>query len=133
MLKLNRKTEYALMAIQYMCHREVEPGEVANTREISEAYHIPYPLLAKVMQRLAAKGVIKSIHGTKGGYQLAKRPENIVCSIKDPLSELNNKIYSLLSHTSIKDLIAEDDSGKLWKTQDKEELPVYDNSRRSVR
>lgn len=154
MLKLNRKTEYALLAIQLMVHREAEGGGVVNTREASEAHHIPYPLLAKVMQSLAAKGMIKSIHGTKGGYQLAKRGEDITvadvveifdgrvavadcfkdakitcpqwdgCSIKDPLAELNRKIYSLLARTSVKDLGGAHEVGKLWQSESDESLPV---------
>lgn len=161
MLKLNRKTEYALLAIQHMYHKEAGADEITNTREISEAYNIPYPLLAKVMQRLAAKGIIKSIQGTKGGYRLAKRPETIViadvveifdgrvavadcfkdaritcpqwedCSIKDPLAELNFKIYSLLANTSIKDLAGEVHSKKPRGTRRKEKgvLPVFDDSK----
>ncbi len=153
MIKLNRKTEYALLAIQYICHREQETGEVTKAREIADACHIPYSLLAKVMQSLAGRGIIKSTHGTKGGYTLAKRPEDIAvsevvevfdgrvavadcfkdakitcpqwsdCSIKDPLAELNHKIYSLLAHTTLKDLLGEGDS-KLWETG-AEDLPVY--------
>ena len=155
MLKLNRKTEYALLAIQHMGHREAETGMLSNTREIAEAYHIPYPLVAKVMQQLAAKGIIKSIHGTKGGYQLAKRLEDIAvadvveifdgrvavadcfkdakitcpqwdgCSIKDPLAELNRKIYALLANTTIKDLAGDSMSDQLWQIEAKESLPTY--------
>lgn len=159
MLKLNRKTEYALLAIQLLAHQEAEQRGVINTREIAEVHRIPYPLLAKVMQQLAAKGIIKAIHGTKGGYQLAKRPEDITvsdvveifdgrvavadcfkdakitcpqwegCSIKDPFSELNRKIYSLLAHTTIKDLSGEYDSEQLWRIEEskKQELPVIQN------
>ncbi len=142
------------MAIQHMAHKELEPGQVTNTREVAEAYCIPYPLLAKVMQQLASKGLIKSIHGTKGGYQLAKRAEDIAvsdvveifdgrvavadcfkeakitcpqwdgCSLKNPLAELNRKIYALLSHTTIKDLSGDHDIEKLWSEKDKG-LPVY--------
>lgn len=134
MLHFNRKTEYALLALEHMYRREGS-GHVTSAREVSEVYHIPYPLLAKVMQRLAGKGLIKAIHGTKGGYLLAKRPSDISvadvvnifegpvavaecfreeritcpqwdeCLIKDPFYELNHKIHDLLIHTSIEDLV----------------------------
>ncbi len=109
---------------------------ITSAREIADAYHIPYPLLAKVLQKLAAKGMIKAVHGTKGGYVLARRAAEISvadvveifegpvavaeclreekitcpqwdgCHIKAPFSELNNKIHDLLANTKIADLTA---------------------------
>jgi len=136
MLRLNRKTEYALLAIEHMSHKEAHGTEtVSSTREIADAYQIPYPLLAKVLQRLANRGLVKALQGTKGGYVLAKPAEHISvadvveifdgrvavaecfkdekitcpqwreCSIKDPLFELNQKIYSLFTHTTMRDLL----------------------------
>ena len=135
MLHFNRKTEYALLALEHMHRREGESGAITSAREISEAYHIPYPLLAKVMQKLAGKGLIKSVHGTKGGYILARRAEAITiacvveifegpvavaecfksepitcpqwdgCLIKDPFFELNRKIFDLLTQTTLIDLV----------------------------
>jgi len=138
MLHFNRKTEYAILAIEHMVRKESHPrsydAQVTSTREVSEAYHIPYPLLAKVLQKLAAKGLVKAVHGTKGGYVLAKRPTDITiahiveifdgpiavaecfkeekitcpqwdgCLIKDPFYELNNKIFTLLTQTTLADL-----------------------------
>lgn len=134
MLRINKKTEYALLAIEHMCLLEAEGAKLSNTREISETYHIPHPLLAKIMQKLANKGFIKSVHGTKGGYLLAKRPHDMSvadilavfegplavadcfkeakidcpqwdgCTIKDPFYELNHKIHELLTQTTIADL-----------------------------
>lgn len=80
MIHFSRKTEYAILAIEHMARKEsiaANAVAVTNTREISDAYHIPYPLLAKVLQRLATKGLIKATHGTKGGYVLAKRAAEI--------------------------------------------------------
>ncbi len=134
MLHFNRKTEYALIAIEHMV-RKLKAGEsVASAREIAQTYRIPLPILAKVLQQLAGKGLVKSVQGTKGGYVLAKLPQDITlatvveifegplamteclreekitcpqwegCTIKSPLYELNHKIYHLLSHTTVADL-----------------------------
>lgn len=134
MIHFNRKTEYALLAIEHMVRKSSTEGAVTSTREVAQTYHIPYPLLGKVMQRLAGKGMIKSVHGTKGGYVLVKRPNDITvadvveifdgpfavaeclrdekitcpqwdgCLIKDPFYELNHKIYTLLVQTTVADL-----------------------------
>ncbi|MBI2340221.1 MAG: Rrf2 family transcriptional regulator [Deltaproteobacteria bacterium] len=131
---MNRKTEYALLALEHMARKEKRTEAITSTREVSESYRIPYPLLAKVMQTLSGKGLIKSVHGTKGGYQLIRRTRDIRvvdviqifdgtvavadcfkeekitcpqwdgCLIKTPFYELNRKILDLLSETSIADL-----------------------------
>lgn len=134
MLHFNKKTEYALLAIEHMIGKEGQELPVTSTREISQSCHIPYPLLAKIMQRLAAHGVIRAFQGTKGGYVLAKPAADITvanvveifdgpfavaecfngekitcpqwdgCLIKGPFYELNYKIYNLLAQTTVADL-----------------------------
>lgn len=132
MVKLNRKTEYALLAVQYVA---CQNGGVTTAKEIAAACHIPYSLLAKVMQQLGNHGLIKAIQGTKGGYVMARKPEDISlvdvleifdgpigmadclreekitcpqwtgCQIKDPLYVINQQIYRLLASTSVQDLM----------------------------
>ena len=134
MIFFNRKTEYALLAIEHMSLKNKGEKGITSTREVAETYNIPYPLLAKIMQQLAGKGFIKSVHGINGGYLLVKKPSDISvmdlvevfdgsfalaecfkdekitcpqwndCTIKSPLYELNNKIYHLLSETTVADL-----------------------------
>jgi len=134
MLLFNRKTEYALIDIEHMIRKSQDGETITSTREIAQTYHIPNPILAKVLQKLASKGLVKSSQGTKGGYVLAKQPEDISvahvveifegpwavaecfrdekitcpqwdgCLIKSPLYDLNHKIYNLLTQTSVADL-----------------------------
>lgn len=143
MLHFNRKTEYALLAIEHMMMKGVEGLPVTSAREIAETYHIPQPLLAKILQKLAGKGLIKSVHGTKGGYLLVKKPADISvadvvtifdgpvalaecfkeekitcpqwngCLIKDPFYELNHKINNLLVETTLADLAGQHQHGSV--------------------
>ena len=83
MLKISKKADYALMALQYMA--TVQQGEmnafnihrVVNTKEIAEEHLIPLELLAKVLQTLAKHEMIESQNGPKGGYVLAREPRDI--------------------------------------------------------
>lgn len=132
MLKLSKKTDYALMAIQYMASKGAD--RVVNTKEIAEEYKIPVELLAKVLQKLGKKGLIASQNGPKGGYVLAKSPDSISvlsiiqaieghvgitecyhnedsqcmqmarCNIRTPLRNIQNSIYGLLDSMSIEDM-----------------------------
>lgn len=70
MVKLNRTTEYGLMALSYI--RSKTNGELASAREIAESFHLPFEILAKTLQRLKEQGLISSTYGTRGGYILSK-------------------------------------------------------------
>ena len=93
MLKISKKADYALMALQHIAvvqFGDVTPGRVVNTKEIAEEYNIPLELLAKVLQTLAKSALIESHNGPKGGYVLARRAHQITIaqileSIEGPL------------------------------------------------
>ena len=138
MMKLSKKTDYALMAIQYMASKGTD--RVVNTKEIAEEYKIPVELLAKVLQKLGKKGLIASQNGPKGGYVLAKTPAAISvlsiiqaiegqvgitecyhnedsqcvqmahCNIRSPMRNIQNSIYGLLDSMSIEDMSSFDTS-----------------------
>jgi len=89
-------------------------------------------LLAKVLQRLARKGLLVSQQGINGGYVLAKDPAMIsivdvvealegpisitpcergedcrqlqMCSVRDPLLKIKAKVVRVLGDTSIYEL-----------------------------
>lgn len=80
MLKISKKADYALMALQHIASvqfGDITPGRVVNTKEIAEEYNIPLELLAKVLQTLAKHGMIESHNGPKGGYVLARGARQI--------------------------------------------------------
>jgi Rrf2 family transcriptional regulator, cysteine metabolism repressor len=75
MLRFTKRADYGLMAIHYIAvHDEV--GSV-NTKRIAEEFGIPAELLAKILQRLAKRGLVVSQNGPKGGYALGRRPSEI--------------------------------------------------------
>jgi Rrf2 family protein len=131
MLRLTKKADYGLMALKYLAEHPSDPS--ISARDIAEAYHIPPQLLAKVLQRLAKVGILRSHAGMSGGYTLLKQPREISafevihaidgplfitscgpshsgcdltdsCTIKEPLARVNDSISSLLRSISIADL-----------------------------
>ena len=114
-----------------MKHLAVRPeGASASAREIAEQYDIPVELLAKVLQRLARRGLLASLQGTRGGYKLT-RPTVMIsvadiiqaidgpltvtacsteaencgqyakCNIRDPLWKIKDRIVSALTTCSL--------------------------------
>jgi Rrf2 family protein len=135
MLRLTKKADYGLMALKYLAEQSTGQSPVAQSaKDIAQAYHIPPPLLAKILQTLARAGLLVSHAGTNGGYALAKPASQISafeviraidgplfitscitihgacdlaghCTIKEPLRKVNDSITDLLSNIHISDLV----------------------------
>ena len=140
MLRLTKKADYGLMALKYLAEQtassagaNAEPA-AQSAKDIAQAYHIPPPLLAKILQTLARAGLLVSHAGTNGGYALARSASEIsafeviraidgplfitscitihgacdlagTCTIKEPLRKVNDSIKDLLSNIHISDLV----------------------------
>jgi Rrf2 family protein len=70
MNKINRKVEYALIGLKHM--RGKAPGELTSVKELSAQYGCSFDVASRVMQVLAAKGILRSEHGAHGGYQIMR-------------------------------------------------------------
>jgi Rrf2 family protein len=68
--RLNRKVEYALMALKVMAGRR--PGELTSAKEVVEITGCPFDATARVLQMMAQKGILKSEQGAQGGYLLVR-------------------------------------------------------------
>jgi Rrf2 family protein len=75
MLKFNKKTEYAIIAVMDMAI--ATNGDLVTAKDLSQKYNLPRELLGKVLQGLARDGLIVSQQGVKGGYRLALAPDKI--------------------------------------------------------
>ena len=75
MLKLTRKTEYALIALRHL--RLVDLDEVVSAKDIAAHYNIPQPLLAKFLQELSRRDFVEPVQGPKGGYRLKAKLDTI--------------------------------------------------------
>ncbi len=135
MLRLTKKADYGLMALKYLAEQSAANAAAAQSaKDIAVAYHIPPPLLAKILQTLTRAGLLVSHAGTNGGYALAKPAAQISafeviraidgplfitscitihgacdlaghCTIKEPLRKVNDSIKDLLSSIYISDLV----------------------------
>lgn len=48
-----------------------------SIREIATAQHIPRPYLEQLLAQLRKEGLVRSIRGTQGGYELTAPPESV--------------------------------------------------------
>jgi Rrf2 family protein len=74
MLKISKLTDYGLLAAVYLVRRY---GEVVAAREIAEFYHLPAPMITKVLKTLHHGGLIESHRGMAGGYSFDGDAETV--------------------------------------------------------
>ncbi|HPI39388.1 MAG TPA: Rrf2 family transcriptional regulator [Pseudobdellovibrionaceae bacterium] len=77
-MQLNRRVEYALMALKFMDDQKkssenstTAPGLI-SAKKIADTLKTPYELTARIMQTLSQKDFIDSIQGQQGGYRIQK-------------------------------------------------------------
>lgn len=131
MLRLSKKTDYGLLALQYLANEA--PAGVASARAIAERYDIPVELLAKVLQHLARQGFVAAHKGAHGGYHLTRPAATIsladiveaidgplaitacgskddpcdqfgACTVRDPLGRVRNRILTVLQTTTLAEM-----------------------------
>ena len=130
MLKLTRKTEYALIALRHL--RFIGKDNVVSSKEIANQYNIPKPLLSKVLQDLARQNFIEPIQGPRGGYKLKAKLDSFsmteffelmegpwgimdcyfdsncelvnTCNIRSPIQRLNESMRDMFDNMTVNDV-----------------------------
>lgn len=68
--------EYGIHSLMCMVDSKGDAREM-SVREIADLQSVPYDYLAKIFTRLSKAGLVRSIEGKGGGFQLAKPAEHI--------------------------------------------------------
>lgn len=76
MIRLNRTTEYGLIALRHMSRKSVS-RQLTSAREISDCYGLPFEITAKTLLRLKDAGLIQSEQGARGGYSLQRSLDSV--------------------------------------------------------
>ncbi|MCM8537327.1 MAG: Rrf2 family transcriptional regulator [Lentisphaeraceae bacterium] len=132
MFKINKKVEYAMMALRHIYLKE--STELTSVKEICEKYGTPFDVTSRSMQKMVTGGVLKSEKGAHGGYSLRMdlaeinfldfmemvvEPLSLVncvqsesncsmassCNIIPPLVNLNKRMRDFFSTISLKEVM----------------------------
>jgi Rrf2 family protein len=88
MLRINRKTDYAIRVVLALAKRP--PGARLSTDEIQAEMLVPRPFLQRIVAELARLVLIETIPGPNGGLELARASEEI--SLRDVIEGLNGPL-----------------------------------------
>ncbi|AOW16716.1 hypothetical protein LPB03_04205 [Polaribacter vadi] len=85
---LSKASKYAIAAVLYLTNNATKEQKIGS-KIIAEKLELPAPFLAKTMQELTKKGLIKSVKGPHGGFYLSKKDkENTVYEIIDCVDDI---------------------------------------------
>lgn len=88
-MQFTKAEEYGMLGVIYLS--EKNSSGVTPLSEISEAQQIPEKFLAKIFQSLSKSGIVRSHRGVRGGFTLAKKPEEI--TVKDVLESIQGPYH----------------------------------------
>ena len=74
-MEFTSKSEHAIHGLYYLSNKPFDEviyvSEIAREQNVSESY------LAKIFQSLAKSNLVSSYRGSKGGYTLTRKPDDI--------------------------------------------------------
>lgn len=74
MLRISKLTDYGTVVMTYLAR---EDGRLHAVSEIAAEIRVAAPTVSKILKQLVHEGLVVSHRGVKGGYSLARRPEQI--------------------------------------------------------
>lgn len=79
-MKLTRASDYAIRGVVYM---SMQPqGAIVVIPEVAREMDVPVGFLARIFQSLSRAGIVISHRGKKGGYSMARKPEEVsLCDV----------------------------------------------------
>jgi Rrf2 family protein len=75
-MRISAKTEYACIAMLELAS-QYKSGEPVRIRQIAARHDVPPRFLVQILLQLKGAGLVNSIRGAAGGYQLLKPPREI--------------------------------------------------------
>lgn len=147
MLRMSRITDYGIVLLTHLAADAAEdapaaaplsthPETVHNARELAARAGLPLPVVSKILKALTREGFLHSHRGAKGGYALARRPEQISvaevidalegpialtecgtqvlgaceressCAVRQPWQQINREVRRALQGVRLSDLVS---------------------------
>jgi len=150
MFRLSKTTDYGIVLMAQLAshangqneidnpaNTEIEQGKIhspLNARELAESSDLPMPMVSKILKALAREGLLLSQRGSKGGYSLARDPEDLpvsemvrvlegpvaltdcaigpslcehetLCAVREPWQKISRVVERALANVSLADLV----------------------------
>ena len=140
MFRLSKTTDYGIVLMAQLAGetRHATRGgagnRAQNARELALASELPVPMVSKILKALTREGLLVSQRGSKGGYSLARAPEDLtvaemirvlegpvaltdcaigpslcehetVCAVREPWQVISRVVEGALADVTLADLV----------------------------
>ncbi|MDY6938082.1 MAG: RrF2 family transcriptional regulator [Cyanobacteriota bacterium] len=110
-MKLTTRGHYSVKALLDL---SLQPRYMpTSVKAIAQRQDLPAPYLEKLLIAMRRAGLVRSIRGARGGYQLARHPAQI--SLGQILEAVGETLDPLPHHTPNADLVEDWVAFTLWK------------------
>jgi Rrf2 family protein len=90
-VRITTQAEYGLICALHLARR-VDEGPVTG-REIAASERLPPDYVEQIMLKLRRAEIVRSTRGARGGYQLARRPEQI--TVRDVIAASEHSTFEV--------------------------------------
>ena len=87
MLRLTKQTDYGIVLLTQLANA---PEQRFAAPELAAETRIPQPMVSKILKILTREGLLDSHRGVKGGYSLAREPQDV--SVAEVITALDGPI-----------------------------------------
>ena len=148
-MKINKLTDYSIVILANLVAKDENAMHTA--KELSEFSGIPLPTVTRILKVLSNKGILESQRGAQGGYELTRNSTEISvaevieamegpialtecasddcgcafepsCAVGKPWQKINKAVNDVLRNISLSDMSVKDESQKLLKLTNIEEM-----------
>ncbi len=77
MLRISKLTDYATVILADLAR---PPAQLRTATEVAQHTRLALPTVSKLLKTLQHAGLVSSVRGAHGGYQLARGPETITAA-----------------------------------------------------
>lgn len=112
-MELTRAGDYGVFGVIYLAKQP--KGKIVSLTEVSKVENLPEKFLAKIFQNLTRSGLIISHRGARGGFSLARPPDQI--TVKELLESIQGPIHFTKCLSELDDCDRKEicELRKIWK------------------
>jgi FeS assembly SUF system regulator len=77
MIRITKMSDYGILLLSRFADPQGPAARVQTVRDLAEGTRVPEPTVGKLLKALTRSGLLISTRGVKGGYRLARRPQEI--------------------------------------------------------
>jgi Rrf2 family protein len=92
-MRVTTWTEYSLIIALHLARRGRAGADPVAARELAEVERLPADYVEQILLRLRRAGLVESVRGARGGYNLAREPSRI--TVRDVMTASERQTFEM--------------------------------------